>query len=205
MSKNISRRDLLRAIVAGSGGFVATSFLPEKWLRPVVKSGVLPVHAQASAPTSTPTTAPTSVPAQNYVKGFANIDIYNEEDDSFVYALVSSTPFSQDSVKALGNFKVASPHQIKIEYEPVEGEEVSLYNKILFSFGDNILPPTDYNFVSSKKTDKNGFVKWNYDELLIGDQAQFFQFKIAWWFKFVIPSDSDEIERVIIDINLNND
>ncbi|HSM26012.1 MAG TPA: hypothetical protein VK856_14205 [Anaerolineaceae bacterium] len=199
MSKNISRRDLLRAIVAGSGGFVATSFLPEKWLRPVVKSGVLPAHAQASAPTSTPT----SVPAQNYVKGFANIDIYNEEDDSYVYALVSSTPFSKEFVKAIGNFKVASPHQIKIDYEPVEGEEVSLFSKIIFSFGDDILQPTDYNynFVSSKKTDKNGYVKWNYDEILIGDQAKFFPFKIAWWFKFEIPSDSDEIERVIIDFN----
>ncbi len=50
MEKKISRRDLLKALIAGSGGIVAAGFVPEKWLKPVVKSGVLPVHAQASVP-----------------------------------------------------------------------------------------------------------------------------------------------------------
>lgn len=44
----ITRRTLLKAIIAGSSGIVASAFLPEKWVKPVVSSGVLPVHAQAS-------------------------------------------------------------------------------------------------------------------------------------------------------------
>jgi hypothetical protein len=47
--KNITRRALLKAILAGSGGIAAASFLPEKWLKPVVQSGVLPVHAATSS------------------------------------------------------------------------------------------------------------------------------------------------------------
>jgi hypothetical protein len=48
LQKPVTRRTLLKAILAGSGGIAAASFLPEKWLKPVVHSGVLPVHAQSS-------------------------------------------------------------------------------------------------------------------------------------------------------------
>jgi hypothetical protein len=47
-TKLINRRTLLKGIVAGAGGIAASSFLPEKWVKPVISSGVLPVHAQAS-------------------------------------------------------------------------------------------------------------------------------------------------------------
>jgi hypothetical protein len=46
--QSITRRDLLKATLAAGGGITAAAFLPEKWVKPVVESGVLPVHAQAS-------------------------------------------------------------------------------------------------------------------------------------------------------------
>jgi hypothetical protein len=44
----LSRRELLKVLAAGSGALAAAAFLPGKWVRPVVSSGVLPAHAQAS-------------------------------------------------------------------------------------------------------------------------------------------------------------
>ncbi len=44
----LSRRELLKILAAGGGELAATAFLPEKWLKPVVETGVLPAHAQAT-------------------------------------------------------------------------------------------------------------------------------------------------------------
>jgi hypothetical protein len=49
MQKQLSRRQALKTILAAGGGVTAASFIPSQWLKPVVRSGVLPVHAQASA------------------------------------------------------------------------------------------------------------------------------------------------------------
>jgi hypothetical protein len=46
--KLISRRQLLKILLAAGGGLTAAAFLPAQWLKPVVKAGVLPVHAQSS-------------------------------------------------------------------------------------------------------------------------------------------------------------
>ena len=46
--KMISRRDALKIALAAGGGITAAAFLPQKWVDPMVKSGVLPVHAQTS-------------------------------------------------------------------------------------------------------------------------------------------------------------
>jgi hypothetical protein len=46
--KPITRRQLLKALLAAGGGLTASAMLPAKWLKPVVKSGVLPAHAQTS-------------------------------------------------------------------------------------------------------------------------------------------------------------
>jgi hypothetical protein len=51
--QDITRRDLLKVLAAAGGGITAAAFLPEKWVKPVVNSGVLPVHAQASGATGT--------------------------------------------------------------------------------------------------------------------------------------------------------
>lgn len=47
-SSGLSRRELLKVLAAGSSALAAAAFLPGKWIRPVVSSGVLPAHAQAS-------------------------------------------------------------------------------------------------------------------------------------------------------------
>lgn len=46
----VSRRTLLKALLAGSSSLAALSFLPENWLRPIIRGGVLPEHAMVSAP-----------------------------------------------------------------------------------------------------------------------------------------------------------
>ncbi len=39
---------MLAGLLAAGGAATVAAFLPEKWTRPVVQTGVLPVHAQAS-------------------------------------------------------------------------------------------------------------------------------------------------------------
>jgi hypothetical protein len=67
----VSRRRLLKALVAAGGAATASTMLPGKWSKPIVEMGVLPVHAQITplpdatatpTPTSTPTPTPTSTP-----------------------------------------------------------------------------------------------------------------------------------------------
>jgi hypothetical protein len=48
-SNKITRRQVLKTLLAASGGLTAAAFLPSKWLKPMVMSGVLPVHARASS------------------------------------------------------------------------------------------------------------------------------------------------------------
>lgn len=140
MEKKISRRDLLKALIAGSGGIVAAGFVPEKWLKPVVKSGVLPVHAQASAPD------------HNYVRGWGQFYDYYEGFSLIASAYVSSVDFTFPIVKNINNFKVASP--IKVELPridfPVGGEGVTLY--------------IDGIKHSTKPTDLEGFVEWSIED-----------------------------------------
>jgi hypothetical protein len=58
----VSRRRLLKALVAAGGTVAASTLLPSKWTKPVVEVGVLPAHAQA-----TPSAAPTAEPEYSAV------------------------------------------------------------------------------------------------------------------------------------------
>ena len=61
--RTLSRRQLLKALVASGSAVTAASFLPCQWRKPVINVGVLPVHAQISpVPTDTPTPTPTPIP-----------------------------------------------------------------------------------------------------------------------------------------------
>jgi hypothetical protein len=54
------RRRLLKALIASGGAVAASTLLPNKWSKPTIEVGVLPVHAQATAvppPTPTPVLA----------------------------------------------------------------------------------------------------------------------------------------------------
>ena len=44
----ITRNQFLKMLIAGGGATAAAAFLPGKWLKPIVKVGVLPVHAQST-------------------------------------------------------------------------------------------------------------------------------------------------------------
>jgi len=191
MTKQISRRNLLKAVIAGSGGFVATSFIPEKWLKPVVRSGVLPVHAQAS------------IPDHNYVKGFIENSDPEIIFDYKMYALVSSTPFTDEVTKTTGGFKLASPARISVGgFNPVEGEEVSLYIKTQVILNGEETDTSDYYFVSTKITDENGYVEWNSDDFGVIDQKMDTVVRLSLWCKYEIQGDSDEIEHVLFEIKL---
>jgi hypothetical protein len=48
MKKMLTRRQALKTLLAATGAITAASFVPEKWVKPLVKTGVVPVHAQAS-------------------------------------------------------------------------------------------------------------------------------------------------------------
>ncbi|HEY9078017.1 MAG TPA: twin-arginine translocation signal domain-containing protein [Anaerolineaceae bacterium] len=48
MSNQVTRRELLKVLAASGGAVAAASFLPGKWVKPLVKAGVLPAHAQSS-------------------------------------------------------------------------------------------------------------------------------------------------------------
>jgi hypothetical protein len=52
---NLSRRELLKILAAAGVGTSAALFLPGQWATPVAQVGVLPAHAQVSAPSPTPT------------------------------------------------------------------------------------------------------------------------------------------------------
>lgn len=69
-SKKVSRRQAIKLLTATVGAATMAN-LPNKWVKPVLKAGVLPAHAQTSptatntptnTPTSTPTNTPTSTP-----------------------------------------------------------------------------------------------------------------------------------------------
>jgi hypothetical protein len=47
-TKKLGRRDVLKVMIAGAGAITTSSFIPEKWVKPVADFGVSPVHAQAS-------------------------------------------------------------------------------------------------------------------------------------------------------------
>jgi len=149
MEKNISRRDLLKALIAGSGSIVAAGFIPQKWFKPVVKSGVLPAHAQASAPD------------HNYVRGGGDLSVYFERDYRIVAAaFVSSVDFSFPGiyfVNEISPLKLASPKKVtppEVDL-PVEGEEVTLYLD-----GQKYEPSSDSDS-NPKKTDEKGYVSWS--------------------------------------------
>lgn len=44
----MDRRTFLKIAAAGSSALGVTAFVPEKWVKPLVRTGVLPAHAQAS-------------------------------------------------------------------------------------------------------------------------------------------------------------
>ncbi|MGD9100541.1 MAG: twin-arginine translocation signal domain-containing protein [Anaerolineae bacterium] len=76
--KVLSRRQLLKALIAAGGALTVSTVLPGQWSQPVVEVGVLPAHAQGSVPTpcmvpptpsSTPTPRPTVAPTPSATPG----------------------------------------------------------------------------------------------------------------------------------------
>lgn len=68
--QTISRRKLLKVLAATGGTVTVTMLLPNKWAKPVVEVGVLPVHAQA---TDTPLPTDTPIPAIIITCSAANV------------------------------------------------------------------------------------------------------------------------------------
>jgi hypothetical protein len=59
----VSRRQLLKALIATGGAVTASTLLPGEWSKPIVEVGVLPAHAQVTPlPGETPTPTATAEP-----------------------------------------------------------------------------------------------------------------------------------------------
>ena len=172
--KKITRRDLLKAIIAGSGGIVAAGFLPEKWLKPVVKSGVLPVHAQASAPTPIP---------ELFIRG--GFFIYREGStvDEYVQEPIA---FALVSYKEITDFGFADSPPINFnnrfeDYYPKLDSPAKDIDVSLFIDGVKEEP--------TKKTNENGLVEWSIE--------------YTNW-QFVFPTSIDATEGAELIFKLDN-
>ena len=169
---------MIKALIAGSGGIVAAGFVPEKWLKPVVKSGVLPAHAQASAPEPTATPAPTQTP--DYIQG--GYDDFRGDSDFFLaFAYVSSQPFPENTT----GVNAPSLAKVQVIANPVEGKEVTLF------IDDVKYVPIEITDSNPKKTDADGYVKWelewDYQQLLAINPNKETRLK------FVMVDGSDEV------------
>jgi hypothetical protein len=125
MDKKITRRDALKTIIAAGSGIVAAGFVPEKWVKPVVKSGVLPVHAQSSSP------MPTQTP--DYIQGN-----YFAGNTLTAFALVSSQPIAPTDNQAPSSTKRPGVSN------PVEGKDVTLY---VDGVKESTKPTDEYGYV----------------------------------------------------------
>jgi len=52
--QDINRREIIKVLAASGGALAAAAFLPNRWAKPVVGSGVLPAHAQSTCGNATP-------------------------------------------------------------------------------------------------------------------------------------------------------
>jgi hypothetical protein len=87
--QTVSRRRLLKALIATGGAAAASTLLPSKWTKPIVEVGVLPVHAQASvAPTITPTPLPPYAIIGCYAYNAAGGGIIGPTDTIQAYAQI---------------------------------------------------------------------------------------------------------------------
>lgn len=137
----ISRRNALKTLLATAGGLGAAAFLPSRWVKPVVESGVLPVHAQSSS--------------TNGVRGYTG-DSWHE-----VYAGVSSDPVDEWSflygktglASAGGHAKHAAPAKDSALIHPVEGVNVTLWTSV-----DELTTRTKFTGSTNPlQTDRYGF------------------------------------------------
>lgn len=100
--KGTARRNLLKALVAGSGAFAMGKKVPESWVKPLVKSVALPAHAQ---------TSPASGPFDGYYTKLLvgmldpnekkNNDVADSILDMFVPAAEAEIPYGCNNVTRL--------------------------------------------------------------------------------------------------------
>jgi hypothetical protein len=151
-AKPISRRQVLKILMAGGAGLGAASFLPEKWLKPMVQSGVLPAHAATSGST------------KRYIKGFRATDPTGNSYPAIV-AAVSSSPFSKTTSESQAQCDDPSDWQASPYCpDPVAGVWVTVYE-------------TDPSLVQWKtplKTGSNGYTGiWYFEDRYQGAEVKF--------------------------------
>lgn len=95
--ESISRRDVLRKIVIATGVVATSNFLPEKWVKPVVEAGVLPVHAQTS-----PGSAPTIIDGCAATTGTFNVVMTWDTDTDVELHVFEACTFIDVAPKGFG-------------------------------------------------------------------------------------------------------
>lgn len=145
-----SRRQALKTILAAGGGLGAAAFLPGKWLKPVVKAGVLPAHAQASLTL--------------YVKGFYASDPTGHQYPACC-AAVSSTPFTNQPTSRADLCEYdESAGGPPVSPSPVAGVSVTVWKT----------SPTLVQHGEAKLTDSNGITGvWYFEDRYQGADVIF--------------------------------
>jgi hypothetical protein len=102
VTKKITRREALKAMLASIGGVSAAAFLPAKWVKPVVESGVLPAHAATSG------------------------DKYLLDAQSGPGSIIVNAYYPVDKITKSGHSHLAAP--VKLLGIPAAGKKITVIN-----------------------------------------------------------------------------
>jgi len=215
--KKVSRRQALKLITATAGAATMAS-VPNKWVKPILKAGVLPAHAQTStpvppatatststsAPTNTPTSTPTSTPTNTPTATATRIQ------RTFINAAVVPVngPQANNSNNKVKTFKRSAQFEDEffsndtiattISITPVaSGIQVRRTISIL----DNTHPSFNTPDIYEGTTDGSGTMTGpDFDLSTWNDQQYIGSEDISIFWEFVDASDGIDTEEIIIHI-----
>ncbi len=217
--KKVSRRQLIKLLTATAGAATLAN-IPNKWVKPVLRAGVLPAHAQTSpvdpatatpsntstptnTPTSTPTNTPTSTPtntptatATRIQHTFINADVVPVQGPQA--GSINKKPRAFKRATQTGEFYSNDTIATTISITP---PTVGIQVRRTISILDNTHPDFGNPDVYEGPTDATATFTgpdfdlrvWNSNQYIGGDQVSIF------W-EFVDPLDGTDTEEIIIDI-----
>lgn len=170
--KKVSRRQALKLLTATAGAATMAS-VPNKWVKPILKAGVLPAHAQTSTPvppatstntpTSTPTNTPTSTPTNTPTSTPTNTptNTPTSTPTNTPTATATTGPTSMTctgEINDLGSTDIYFSNVSATLNLAVSGVSVSLRITVTDDFGNTRGGPTDYG---PELTDASGIASFS--------------------------------------------
>jgi len=162
--KKVSRRQAIKLLTATAGAATMAS-VPNKWVKPILKAGVLPAHAQTSTPvppatsTSTPTNTPTSTATNTPTATPTNTPTATATNTPTATATIGPTSMTcTGEIDDLGFTDIYFSNVSATLNLAVSGVSVSLQITVTDDFGNTIGGPTDYGPVL---TDASGIAAFS--------------------------------------------